>query len=228
MILHRFAGLRLVVLPGVYAPRSDTALLAEALPDVTGAAVLELCSGSGALALTAAARGAARVVAVDRSARAVVAARANARLNRLGQVAVRRGDLLEALQPHERFDLIVANPPYLPAESDEDPRWDAGADGRGVLDRIVSRAPARLRPGGRLALVQSGFAGVEVTVRALERAGLDVAAPVERRGPLGPIAGARRAHLERRGVLAPGGAEELMAVIVATRPAGGSPVAVAA
>lgn len=228
MIAHRFAGLRLIVLPGVYAPRSDTALLAGALPDVSGAHVLELCSGSGALALTAAARGAARVVAVDRSQRAVVAARVNARLNRLAQVEVRRGDLLEAVLPQERFDLIVANPPYLPAETDDDARWDAGPDGRGVLDRIVARAPDRLRPGGRLALVQSGFAGLQETVSALERAGLRVATPAERRGPLGPIAGARRAHLERRGVLAPGAAEELMVVVVATRPVAGSPAAVAA
>ena len=224
---HRFAGLRLVVPSGVYAPRSDTALLADSLPDVSGAEVLELCSGSGALALTAVARGAARVVAVDRSARAVVAARVNARLNRLWPVDVRRGDLLEALQPQERFDVIIANPPYLPAEADDDPRWDAGADGRGVLDRIVVGAPLRLRPGGRLALVQSGFAGVEETVSALERAGLDVAAPVERRDSLGPIAEARRAHLERRGVLAPGAAEELMAVVVATRPVAGSKAAAA-
>lgn len=219
---HRFAGLRLVVPPGVYAPRSDTALLAESLPDVTGAEVLELCSGSGALALTAAARGAVRVLAVDRSARAVAAARINARLNRLGHVEVRRGDLLGALRPQERFDVIFANPPYLPAEADHDPRWDAGPDGRAVLDRIVAEAPARLRPGGRLALVQSGFAGLEETVSALERAGLDVAAPVERRGPLGPLAAARRAHLERRGVLERGAAEELTAVVVATRPTAGS------
>lgn len=228
MSAHRFAGLRLVVPPGVYAPCSDTAFLADSLPDVNGARVLELCSGSGALALTAAARGATRVVAVDRSARAVAAARVNARLNRLGHVEVRRGDLFRALEPHERFDLIVANPPYLPAEVDDDPRWDAGADGRGVLDRIVAGAPGRLRPGGRLALVQSGFSGVEETVGALERAGLDVAAPAERRGPLGPIVKARRAYLERCGVLAAGAAEELMAVVVATRPAAGWPAATVA
>ncbi len=228
MTFHRFGRLRLVVPSGVYAPRSDTAFLADRLPDVSGAEVLELCSGSGALALTAAARGAAHVLGVDCSARAVAAARVNARLNRLGHVEVRRGDLLEALRPRERFDLILANPPYLPAEVDDDHRWDAGADGRGVLDRIVAGAPARLRPGGRLALVQSGFARVEETVSALERAGLLVAAPMERRGPLGPIAEARRAHLERRGVLAPGAVEELLAVVVATCPVAGSAAAVAA
>lgn len=219
MTTERFGELRLVVPPGVYAPCSDTALLAATLPPVAGASVLELCAGTGALALTVATRGAARVVAVDRSSRAVAAARVNVRLNRLWQVEVRHGDLCDALGPQERFDLIVANPPYLPAEADDDSRWDAGADGRGVLDRIVAEAPARLHPGGSIALVQSGFAGVAQTVDALCRAGLDVAAPVEQRGPLGPIVRARRAHLERRGVLAPGGDEELMAVVVAHRPA---------
>lgn len=217
MSIHRFGGLWLVVPPGVYAPREDTALLAAGLPDVTGASVLELCSGSGALALTVAARGAARVVAVDRSRRAVAAARANARLNRLEQVDVRRGDLFSALHADERFDLILANPPYLPAEADDDLRWDAGADGRAVLDRILPAAPAHLHPGGRIALVHSGFAGVPQTVGALRRAGLDVAAD-EHRGPLGPLAAARRAHLERCGVLAAGGEEELMAVVVASCP----------
>ena len=133
----RFGALRLVVPPGVYAPRSDTALLAEHLPPAER--VLELCTGTGALALTAAARGARRVVAVDRSARAVLAARLNARLNGL-DVEVRSGDLFGALRPGERFDLILANPPYLPAPgvARPDHRWDAGTDGRAVLDRILA------------------------------------------------------------------------------------------
>ncbi|NEC47116.1 methyltransferase, partial [Actinospica acidiphila] len=69
-----------LVLPGVYAPQEDTALLAAALADepvAPGAAVLDVGTGSGALALTAARRGA-RVTAVDVSRRAVYAARLNA------------------------------------------------------------------------------------------------------------------------------------------------------
>ncbi|MCW3011852.1 MAG: putative methylase, partial [Solirubrobacterales bacterium] len=186
---------------------------------VAGSSVLELCTGSGAVALSAAHRGAARVVAVDRCSKAVGAVRANARLNRLWQVEARRGDLLGALGADERFDLIAANPPYLPAVEDLDPRWDAGADGRDVLDRILASAPAHLRPGGHLAIVQSGLADVAATETAMARAGLELAPTVEHRGPLGPLAAARRAHLERSGLLAPGETQELMAVVVGRRPA---------
>lgn len=228
MIVRRFEGLRLVVPPGVYAPREDTALLIAALPEVAGADVLELCAGTGAVALTAARRGAARVIAVDRCGRAVAAVGVNAQLNRVARVKGRRGDLFDALLPGQRFDLIVANPPYLPAAVDRDPRWDAGTDGRAVLDRIVAGASAHLRPGGRLVVVQSGLAGIEQTAIGLAQAGLEVAAPDEHHGPLGPLAAARRGHLERIGLLAPGVDEERMAILVATAPTAAPDAAVAA
>jgi release factor glutamine methyltransferase len=72
-------------------------------------------------------------------------------------VRTRHGDLLEAVHG-ERFDLIVANPPYVPAATDELPvngaerAWDAGRDGRALIDRICATAPAHLRAGGSLLL----------------------------------------------------------------------------
>jgi release factor glutamine methyltransferase len=214
-MVSRFGELRIVAPPGVYRPRSDTAMLAEHLGDLTGARVLELCSGSGALALTAVARGAAGVVAVDRCARAVAAIRLNGWLNRL-PVDARRGDLLDALRPGERFDVIVANPPYVPVDpavTRTDPRWDAGADGREVLDRIVDGAPGRLAPGGRLVLVQSDVADSDATCRHLERHGLGTVERHRRSGPLGPILQARREHLTHLGVL--DGPTETLSVISA-------------
>src|SRR5436305_11453289 len=94
-------------LPGVFRPPSDAWLLAryieaEQLP--RSASALDLCTGSGVLALSAARAGASRVVAVDVSRRAVLATRLNAALNRLSVQAV-RGDLFAAV-PRERFDLI--------------------------------------------------------------------------------------------------------------------------
>ncbi|PTL60789.1 methyltransferase [Paraconexibacter algicola] len=195
--------MRIVAPPGVYRPRSDTALLAGRLPDVTGARVLELCTGSGALALTAAARGAAHVVAIDRSTRAVAAVRLNAALNGLA-VDARRGDLVSALRPDERFDLVLANPPYVPVAPEvrrPDDRWDAGHDGRAVLDRILADAPALLAPGGRLLLVHSHVAGVDETVRRMTAAGLHELRRDDHRGPLGPVLRARRAHLRALGLL---------------------------
>nr|MBA2421006.1 methyltransferase [Thermoleophilaceae bacterium] len=127
--------MRIIAPPGVFRPRSDSWMLTEVLREELrpGDSVLDLCTGSGAVAIAAAVAGAGRVTAVDLSRRAVAAARINARLNGTGLRAV-RGSLFEPVGA-ERFDLIVANPPYVPAEEVEPPRgaargWDAGPDGR--------------------------------------------------------------------------------------------------
>jgi release factor glutamine methyltransferase len=103
--------------PGVHRPISDTWMLAAALRaegPAAGAALLDLCTGTGALAVWAALRLGAEATAVDVSRRAVLLARVNARLNGVRVRAV-RGDLLAAVDG-ERFDVIVSNPPYVPSE----------------------------------------------------------------------------------------------------------------
>ncbi|WP_420481579.1 methyltransferase [Actinopolymorpha pittospori] len=111
------------------------ALGRERLP--SGARVLDLCTGSGLLAVAAARAGAKEVTAVDISWRAVWTARTNARLRRL-PVTVRRGDL-GAPVLGERFDLVLANPGRGPARGPVRP----GDAGPGVL---VGRT--RLHPTG--------------------------------------------------------------------------------
>ncbi|CAA9474286.1 MAG: putative methyltransferase [uncultured Solirubrobacteraceae bacterium] len=218
--------MRLVTLPGVFAPISDSHMLADVLRQETlrpGSRVLDLCTGSGLLALTAAHRGVRDVTAVDVSRRSVLTVRLNARLNGV-RVRALRGSLFEPV-PGEAFDVITCNPPYVPAETDELPRrgpqraWDAGRDGRVVLDRLLAEAPAHLRPGGRLLITHSSLLGIEPTRRALTAAGLEVDIPVRRRGPLGPLMSARVEHLEREGLLRPGQREEEVLVIRGRRPA---------
>jgi release factor glutamine methyltransferase len=209
---------RIVTLPGVFRPISDSWLLADALEAETlppGARVLDLCSGSGAIAISAARR--AEVTAVDVSRRAVATIRLNALLNRVKVRAV-RGDLLEAVAG-ERFDAIVSNPPYVPAPSDELPAggpqraWDAGRDGRALLDRICRQAPLHLRPGGVLLVVHSSLLGYERTAELLAAGGLEVDLAAQERGPLGPLMTGRRAHLEAAGLLEPGQDEEDVIVV---------------
>jgi release factor glutamine methyltransferase len=190
--------MRLVTVPGVFRPISDTWLLAgaldrEGLP--RGARVLDLCSGSGALAVHAAG-GSHDVTAVDVSRRAVLTIRLNAALNGV-RVRARRGDLLAAV-PGERFDAIVSNPPYVPSHTDVLPTrgperaWDAGRDGRTLLDRICAAAPDHLEPGGVLLVVHSSLLGSERTAEALHAAGLEADVAASERGPLGPLMRARR------------------------------------
>ncbi|MFG2609898.1 HemK2/MTQ2 family protein methyltransferase [Streptomyces anulatus] len=198
---------RVVRLPGVYRPQTDTLLLALAMRREgigPGTDLLDLCTGSGALALHAARLGA-RVTAVDISRRAVASARLNTALARL-PVTVRRGDLLRTL-PGRTFDAVVSNPPYVPAPGLSVPRygpgrsWDAGPDGREILDRICDDTFAALRPGGLLLLVQSGLSRPEETVGRLSAAGLDVSVTDRVTIPFGPVTRRRAAWLRDRGLL---------------------------
>jgi len=117
-VLTRFRDLRLFTPPGVFAPRSDAGVLLDAaLPRLRGD-VLDLCSGSGVLALAAAPH-AASVLAVDMSRMAAGTIRVNSLLNRR-RVEVRRGDLFAAVGSR-RFDVILTNPPYVPTPPGAEP-----------------------------------------------------------------------------------------------------------
>ncbi|MEU6589825.1 HemK2/MTQ2 family protein methyltransferase [Streptomyces sp. NPDC046881] len=212
------------MLPGVYAPQDDTELLAEALDEVApppGTRVLDVGTGSGALALAAARRGA-EVTAVDVSRRAVWTARLNAWLSRL-PVRTRRGNLFAPVRGRT-YDLILANPPYVPApETGRGPRgravaWDAGRDGRLLLDRICEEAPALLSPGGMLLIVHSALSGPERTLELLRDAGLKAAVVRRRWVPFGPVLRSREDWLRRSGLLAPAEDREELVVIRAERP----------
>jgi release factor glutamine methyltransferase len=211
--------MRLLTLPGVFRPRPDSwmllrALRAERLP--RGARVLDVGTGSGVLAVGAAIDGA-RATAIDVSRRAVLCAALNARLNGV-RVRALRGNLLEPVCG-ERFDAIVANPPYLPAADDVPPTrgparaWDAGRDGRALLDVLCAEAPGHLARGGVLLMVHSELCGTASTLAALREQGLDAEPVVRRRGPLGPLLGARTAMLEARGLLALGQRDEEVVIV---------------
>lgn len=210
--------------PGVYRAEADTEMLADVVRRGGFALdrdVLDLGAGSGALALTAARAGARSVTAVDVSLRSVAATWANARLHRT-RVSVRRGDLLEPVRGR-RFDLVIANPPYVPAETDALPRhrkarcWDAGLDGRAVLDRICAGVPDVLAADGDVLLVHSAICGIELSVSALERVGLVARVLARATVPFGPVMRARAAMLEERGLVAPGQRVEELAVVGARR-----------
>ncbi|RII09707.1 Release factor glutamine methyltransferase [Streptomyces sp. YIM 130001] len=222
-------GPRLVRLPGVYAPQHDTRLLLKAVEHegaLDGVRLLDLGSGSGALALGAARLGA-EVTAVDLAWRAVLATRINARLARQ-HVRVRRGDLLSAVRG-ERYEMVVCNPPYVPSMGRPPSKhsralaWDAGQDGRAVLDRVCATAPEALAPGGVLLLVHSALCEPQRSLTQLRRSGLTAEVTDCERIPLGPVLRSRRDWLEARGLLPTGSlnaapADEELVVIRARRP----------
>jgi release factor glutamine methyltransferase len=210
--------MRLFTLPGVFRPRPDSWMLARALAAeglAPGARVLDVCTGSGVLAITAAQRGA-HATAVDVSRRAVLCARFNARLNGVRVRAV-RGDLVEAVGD-ERFDAIVSNPPYLPGDPElpnagPQRAWEGGHNGRALLDRLCEQARRHLAPGGVLLVVHSSLCGTDSTLGLLREHGLRAEVAVRHHGSLGPLLRARAAELERRDLLAPGQREEEVVVV---------------
>lgn len=168
--VREFYGRDFKVGPAVLIPRPETELIVdlvrERVPADAAPAILDLGTGSGALAVTLALElPAASITAVDFSAAALGVARANAEA--LGaQVRFVESDWFAALDAGERFEVIVSNPPYVadgdPHLAEGDVRFEpatALASGPAGLDdivRIVAAAPAFLLPGGWL-LLEHGY-----------------------------------------------------------------------
>lgn len=214
---------RIVTLPGVFTPCSDAYLLADVARErglTRDARVLDVFTGSGVLAVSAALDDARHVTAVDVSRRAVATVRANAWLNGV-RVRALRGDLLAPVAG-ERFDLILANPPYLPGDGvparGASRAWEGGHDGRVLVDRLCDAAAAHLSETGRLLIVQSSLTGERETLAQLAAAGLQARVVRRRRGPLGPLARARMETLIAQGRLSGPHDDEELQVIEATLP----------
>ena len=163
-----FCGVRLKVDRRALIPRPETERLVEIVLErhpVPPARVLDLGTGSGAIALALArAWPEARITAVDRSAPALALARENAEASgHAARVTWRESDWFGGIAPEERFEVIVANPPYLTAaeaagaapevrEFDPPLALVAADDGLADLRTILREAPRFLAPGGLLAL----------------------------------------------------------------------------
>ncbi|GAB7003407.1 putative protein N(5)-glutamine methyltransferase [Nocardioides sp. AN3] len=181
-----FAGIRVTCASGVFVPRRRTELMvrlaAELLggqfPDGAGGRALDLGCGTGAIGAALAARAPQlEVWAVDIDPDAVTCARLN-----LGDDRVLQGDLYEPLPERQRFDVILANAPYVPTDEialmppearDHEHRvaLDGGPDGLDVQRRAISGATARLTPRGAI-LVETGRRQAATSAALMRTAGL--------------------------------------------------------
>ena len=158
-----FRELELTVTPAVLIPRPETEVLVDVALELlpTGGRALDLCCGSGAIALSLKRELAeVAVVATDISQAALAVARANGASCEL-EIEWLSGDLFAAVEGD--FDLVVSNPPYVksgdldrlePEVRDHEPRLalDGGADGLDCYRRIAHQASDHIRPGGYLLL----------------------------------------------------------------------------
>jgi release factor glutamine methyltransferase len=213
-----------LVLADVYAPQDDSRLLIETLAQnvtVEGRTVLDLCTGTGVVAIAAARLGAEHVTAWDICAKAVQCSRVNAAAAGVS-VDVVHGSWHHAIG-RSRFDLVLANPPYVPVGPGQSVvdgptwAWDAGPDGRLVIDPLCVAAPELLADGGSMFLVQSEFSGVDETLAALSSVGMSANVAARQRIPFGPVFTSRAEWLERTGRMPVGCREEELVVIRADR-----------
>lgn len=206
--VKEFYGRPFAVGPGVFVPRPETELLVqlalEALPQEGELLALDLCAGAGAVgASLLAEREALRADLVELSPEAAQYTEANCATHGGGRARVLVGDLFAPLgEPAPRYHAVVANPPYVPlAQSGRlapeitlhEPALAlyGGAEGIDILKRIVTEAPAWMRPGA--------FLGVEIdpaqgdAVQALcEKRGMEKVRVVQDLGGLDRFAVARK------------------------------------
>jgi release factor glutamine methyltransferase len=215
---------------GVYAPQQDSHLLIDVMEKaglVSGRRVVDLCTGSGVVAIGAAEQGASTVTALDICPRAVRCARANTLAAGVA-VDVHLGSWARAVE-FGPFDVVVCNPPYvphspygdvenIPAHVGPEWAWNAGQDGRLVLDPLCQSAPQLLDDGGTMLVVQSEFSGIERSLEDLRDVGMEAKVVAEQWIPFGPVLSARAKWLERISRLEPGRRDEKLVVIRADKP----------
>ena len=185
---REFWSLALTVTSDVLVPRPETEILVERalelLPPDEERTVLDLGTGSGAIALAIAAeRPLSRITGVDVSAQALAVAKANSHDlglepgRRLAQIDWRLGSWFDAV-PGERFDMIVANPPYIASDDPALARLTAepvlalvpGPTGLEALSEIIGRAARHLNPRGWL-ILEHGSTQADDVAQLLERQG---------------------------------------------------------
>ncbi len=180
-----FYGREFRVTDAVMVPTPETELLCEAAMNVVRTngwhtpRILDVGTGSGVIAVTMVAEcDACRMTALDISPEALAIARGNAEHHDVNErIRWLESDLLAAIRPHERFELILANPPYiadheydeLPPEVLADPKiaLTSGPEGLDHIKRLIDTVPAFLAPRGRL-LFEIGYNQAEAITRLTE------------------------------------------------------------
>ena len=162
---------------GIYYPREDSLLIAEAIEEMElkGKNALEIGCGSGFLSILMAKSGAA-VMAADINAEAIETAKKNAENNGFFNLHFAVSDLFEKMDGC--FDIIIFNPPYLPKEEGEahDLTYSGGPTGREIIEKFIAAAGKYIKENGKILFLISSLTGEKEVLNIFEKNGFLVAA----------------------------------------------------
>lgn len=160
---------------GVYPPSEDTFLLLDHMDLEGGELVLDVGTGTGILAVSAALRGCI-VVAVDVSLRALKNAKYNAKVNGVeDRVYYVLGDVASPLRLDSTFDVVLMNPPYLPSSGiGNDPSWNGGPNGISVVEKLLKDLNHLISERGKLYLVLSSLSRFDQVLSKLSSMGFTI------------------------------------------------------
>lgn len=174
-----FCGRSFLVTKDVLIPRQETEMLVDRALEIPARDILDIGTGSGCIAVCLTLeRPDCRMTALDLSKKALAVARKNSNYHELGKrITFLHSDLFSAVRGR-RFDMIVTNPPYIPAgEIAGLPRevrgeplqaLDGGAKGLDIIEKILTQAPGYLTPGGAL-LMEIGLGQSAPVEKILKR-----------------------------------------------------------
>ena len=169
-----FDQIELLVMPGVFPPRAETRLLVEFLPSQSGYQVLDLGTGTGALAIWAARNGASKVIATDIAGAAAYNARRNVQQLGLDKcIEVRSGHMFSCISRLESFDLILANLPERNKLAEDDTAaslWDTEFKAHRAL---FEGAGKHLRQKGAIYMVIANYPDLPITIELAESNGFN-------------------------------------------------------
>ncbi len=182
-VLIEYLGKKFIVYKNVFWPCYDSTVLVDNYKINPGELVLDVCTGSGVLAVMSAYNGASKVVALDVNPDSVRCAKKNASLHGFSdKIDVRLSDMFSALDD-EQFDVITGNLPFrnkIASSLPELSMWDTDLQ---VHRKFFSRAGKYLTQEGRVYLLQSNFGAVDEMKHMADEAGFSVNLIGERNMP---------------------------------------------
>lgn len=169
----------------VYSPFEDTKLLVENYNINPGETALDACTGSGAIAVFSAYKGAKKVVAFDINHAAVKCAKANAKLHGFADmIDVRLSDMFEAIKGNEKFDVITVNLPFRNKKANDlvqSSQWDTNL---AAHQKFFADVRKHLKTDGRVYFLQANYGSIQEMKKLAKNVGLNVKLLAERKSLL--------------------------------------------